>query len=65
MPKMKTMKGASKRFRLTAQGKIKRKRSNANHILTKKSRDRKRSLRAPALVSDADSDRIRRLLPYA
>lgn len=65
MPKMKTMKGASKRFRMTALKKIKRGKAFANHILTKKSKDRKRGLRAPALVSDADYDRIRRLLPYA
>jgi large subunit ribosomal protein L35 len=65
MPKMKTMKGASKRFRMTAHGKIKRAKSFANHILTKKSQGRKRNLRKPALVSDADYDRMRRLLPYA
>jgi len=50
---------------MTALRKIKRKRSFANHILTKKSRNRKRGLGAPGFVSDADYDRIRRLLPYA
>jgi large subunit ribosomal protein L35 len=65
MPKMKTAKGAAKRFRMTARRKIKRARSFANHILTKKSRGRKRNLRKPALIADADYDRIRRLLPYA
>lgn len=65
MPKIKTMKGAAKRFRMTAKRKIKRARAFANHILTKKSRNRKRNLRSAALVADADYDRIRRLLPYA
>jgi large subunit ribosomal protein L35 len=65
MPKMKTAKGAAKRFRMTAHRKLKRERAFANHILTKKSRDRKRNLRKPSLISDADYDRIRRLLPYA
>jgi large subunit ribosomal protein L35 len=65
MPKIKTAKGAAKRFRMTARRKIKRERSFANHILTKKARGRKRSLRKSALIADADYDRIRRLLPYA
>jgi large subunit ribosomal protein L35 len=64
MPKMKTAKGAAKRFRFTALKKIRRRKSFANHILTKKSKDRKRNLRGPALVSDADYERMRRLLPY-
>ncbi len=65
MPKMKTAKGAAKRFRMTARRKIKREKAFANHILTKKSQSRKRNLRKPSLIADSDYDRIRRLLPYA
>jgi large subunit ribosomal protein L35 len=65
MPKIKTMKGAAKRFRLTARDKIRRRKAFASHLLTKKPRDRKRALRSPTLVSSSDYHRIRRLLPYA
>jgi len=63
MPKMKTQRGAAKRFKKTATGKIKRKRAFKTHILTKMSPKRKRQLRKPALVSDADAKRINRMLP--
>jgi large subunit ribosomal protein L35 len=62
MPKMKSNRGAAKRFRTTAKGKIKRKQGHLRHILTKKSRKRKRQLRKSSLVSQEDSARIRRLL---
>lgn len=62
MPKMKSNRGAAKRFRKTANGKIKRKQSHLRHILTKKSRKRKRQLRKSSLVSQGDTARIRRLL---
>lgn len=62
MPKMKSNRGAAKRFRKTANGKIKRKQSHLRHILTKKSRKRKRQLRKSSLVSQEDTARIRRLL---
>ncbi len=52
MPKLKTHKGAAKRFRLTATGKIKRGHSHARHILTKKTNKRKRLLDIDALVAD-------------
>jgi len=54
MPKLKTHKGAAKRFRLTATGKIKRGHSHARHILTKKTNKRKRYLDVDVLVSDSD-----------
>lgn len=62
MPKLKTHRGSAKRFKLTSSGKIKRKRAYASHILTKKDRDRKRSLRSACLVSQADSVRIKKAL---
>lgn len=62
MPKMKSHRGAAKRFEVTGTGKIKRRRAFKNHILEKKSSKRKRNLGNPALVSDHDSKRIRRLL---
>jgi large subunit ribosomal protein L35 len=61
-PKLKTRRSAAKRFRLTASGKIKRNKSMKRHILTKKSAGRKRGLRKATLVSDADHDRVRRML---
>lgn len=62
MPKMKSHRGAAKRFHVTGTGKIRRRRAFKNHILGKKSSNRKRRLSAPTVVSDADSQRIRRLL---
>lgn len=63
MPKMKTHRGAAKRFKVTPNGKIRRRRAFANHILEKKTPKRKRKLNAPdALVAPEDVKRIRRLL---
>jgi len=62
MPKMKTHRGAAKRFEFTGSGKIKRRRAFKNHILEKKPAKRKRHLSNPALVSENDEKRIRRLL---
>ena len=62
MPKMKTHRGAAKRFKVTPSGKIKRRRAFVNHILEKKSSKRKRRLQAPTLVSAPDQKRIRRML---
>ena len=62
MPKMKSHRGAAKRFKITPTGKIKRRRAFMNHILEKKTSNRKRHLNSPALVSKADEKRIRRLL---
>jgi large subunit ribosomal protein L35 len=62
MPKMKSHSGARKTFKLTATGKIKRRKMNRSHILTSKSTKRKRRLRKPGLVSKADSKKIKMLL---
>lgn len=64
MPKLKTHKGAAKRFRVTATGKIKRGHSHARHILTKKSNKRKRLLDIDGLVSKSDQKRVEAMLPY-
>lgn len=64
MPKMKTHRGAAKRLRLTASGKVKRARANKSHLLASKTAKRKRHLRQPAYVDAADRKRVNRLLPY-
>jgi large subunit ribosomal protein L35 len=65
MPKLKTNRGASKRFKRTATGKFKHAQSHHNHILTKKSSKRKRNLRPLIKVSASDGPSLTRLLPYA
>ena len=62
MPKIKTNRGARKRFRLSGSGKIKRNRAFASHILTKKSSKRKRKLRQSTTVSAVDTKRVKRML---
>jgi len=62
MPKMKTHRGAAKRFRTTGSGKIKRRKAYKSHILAKKTRKRKRRLRKPTLVALADEKRVKRML---
>ena len=62
MPKIKTNRGAHKRFRVTASGKIKRAKAYSSHILTKKSSKRKRKLRKSTNVSEVDLRRVRRML---
>ena len=62
MPKLKTNRGAAKRFRKTSSG-FKHRRTNRNHILTKKSVKRKRHLRDMKDVSKADERGLRRMLP--
>jgi len=64
MPKMKTNRGAAKRFKATGSGKIRRSRAFASHILTKKSTKRKRNLRKNTLIADVDQRAVRRMLPY-
>lgn len=64
MPKMKTNRGAAKRFKATGTGKIVRNKAFASHILTKKSTKRKRSLRKSGLVDETNVKGIRRILPY-
>jgi len=65
MPKLKTNRGAAKRFSRTGSGKFKRAQSFKRHILTKKSAKRKRQLRPATLVHPSDTAGVRRLLPYA
>jgi large subunit ribosomal protein L35 len=64
MPKLKTHKGAAKRFKKTATGKVKRGHSHLRHILTSKSHKRKKKLGAPVLVSPADTPKVKRMIPY-
>ncbi|OGQ04721.1 MAG: 50S ribosomal protein L35 [Deltaproteobacteria bacterium RIFCSPLOWO2_01_44_7] len=64
MPKLKTNKGARKRFKLTAKGKVKHKRAYLRHILGCKSRRQKRHLRKASILGECDAPSIRRLLPY-
>ena len=65
MPKMKTSRGAAKRFKATKSGRLKRKQSFLRHYLTNKSAKRKRHLRPLDVVSDADAPAVRRMLPHA
>ena len=64
MPKMKSKRGAAKRFKKTATGKIKRSKAYKSHILTKKTTKRKRGLDMPSLVSKADAKKVGAMLPY-
>ncbi|HPM76674.1 MAG TPA: 50S ribosomal protein L35 [bacterium] len=62
MPKVKSNRGAAKRFKLTGSGRIKRSSSMKSHILTKKTTKRKRQLRKGKLISAADERRVRKML---
>ena len=62
--KMKTNRGAAKRFRVRKSGKISRGKAGSSHILTKKSRKRKRSLRRQALLTSSGEKLVKRLIPY-
>ena len=64
MPKIKTKKGALKRFKRTGSGKLVRNRAFASHIMTKKSRKRKRNLRKSTIVAKVEVKKVARLLPY-
>ena len=64
MPKMKTKRGAAKRFKATGSGGLRRGQSHRRHILTKKSTKRKRQLRSPEFVTASDTAEVRRMLPY-
>ena len=64
MPKMKTNRGAAKRFRRTASGKLRAKQSHKRHILTKKRSKRKRLLRRSELLDKNDLQLAERMLPY-
>jgi len=62
MPKMKSNKGARKSFKITATGRFKRKKAYKSHILTSKSRKRKRNLRKPTMVSKANEKKVSLML---
>lgn len=64
MPKIKTHRGAAKRFSLTAGGKVKRSKAFARHILTKKTTKRKRNMRQGAVLKKVDEAGIKKLIPY-
>ncbi len=64
MPKMKTHRGAAKRFRKTGSGRLKRGKAYRSHILTKKSSKRKRNLRKNGYVSTTQEKAMKKLLPY-
>ncbi|HLQ24962.1 MAG TPA: 50S ribosomal protein L35 [Acidiferrobacterales bacterium] len=65
MPKIKTNRGAAKRFKKTARGGFKCAHSHLRHILTKKSTKRKRHLRSNDMVHASDVPGVRRMLPYS
>jgi large subunit ribosomal protein L35 len=65
MPKLKTHKGAAKRFKKTGTGKIARRKAFARHILTSKSPARKRRLGKTVVADEADQATLRQMLPYA
>lgn len=64
MPKMKTNRGAAKRFRKTATGKFKRNQAFTSHILTTKTTKQKRNLRKGKILSSGDAKRMKVMLPY-
>lgn len=65
MPKLKSNRGAAKRFRRTGKGGFKRKQSHLRHILTKKTSKRKRQLGLTLQIADADVKAVRKMLPYS
>lgn len=65
MPKLKTHKGAKKRFKVTGSGKIRKYSPFTGHLFASKTAKRKRKLRQPSLVDKRDEKRIKRLLPYS
>jgi large subunit ribosomal protein L35 len=64
MPKIKTHRGAAKRFNKTASGKVTRSKAYTSHILTSKSTKRKRGLRGTTTVEAVDQSRLSRMIPY-
>ena len=64
MPKLKTHKGARKRFKVTAKGKIMRRHAYRSHLLAKKSSKRKRRLEEETIINSCDKSKIRQMLPY-
>jgi large subunit ribosomal protein L35 len=64
MPKIRTNRSAHKRFRLTGTGKVRRNKAYKSHILTKKSRKRKRNLRHSTILDASNKGQVMRLIPY-
>jgi large subunit ribosomal protein L35 len=64
MPKLKTKKGALKRFKITESGKVRKNKAYRGHILTKKSAKRKRHLRKPDYVFCGEKKTVKQMLPY-
>lgn len=64
MPKIKTNRGAAKRFKVTAKGKVKKNNANKSHLLTHKNRKRKRRLRTASLIDSTNVKSIKKLIPY-
>ncbi len=64
MPKMKTRKAAAKRYKVTGSGKVRYKKQGLRHILTKKSTKRKRNLRHAGILSEAETEKVRKMMPY-
>jgi large subunit ribosomal protein L35 len=64
MPKMKTNKSASKRFKITGSGRVRRSKAGGNHLMQEKSRKRLRRLRKNDMVDATREKQIKRLLPY-
>jgi len=64
MPKIKTHRGAAKRFSMTGTGKVKRSKAFASHILTTKTTKRKRNLRKSTVMDKTNEKAIKKLLPY-
>jgi len=64
MPKLKTRKAASKRFRATGTGKIVRRKASKNHLLEHKTSDKKRKLSKMVVVNERDAENVRLMLPY-
>ena len=62
--KLKTHKGAAKRFKVTGSGKVMRRHSFARHILTSKARSRKRKLKHAVVADEADQAKLKRMIPY-
>lgn len=62
MPKLKTHKGTAKRIKLTSTGKVTRRRAFGNHMLSKKSKSRKRNIKSPATVTGGMAKNIKRAL---
>ncbi len=64
MPKLKTHRGAAKRFETTGTGKVRRGSAFKSHILTTKTSKRRRDLRGTTSVDEADIPRVKRMIPY-